>query len=116
MWLREPGRAADHAEAVIDIGEAHDLLVWSAVGTLSPGRGPRRDRSVDDGLARFETTMEQYHALQSPPVFWPSLLMLHATILGEAGPPEEGLVRIEEAIQVFPGFRSRRRSLRSCCW
>jgi hypothetical protein len=57
--------------------------------------------AVDEGLARFETAMDQYRALKSPPVFLPSLLQLHAAILGQAGRPGEGAARIDDALQVL---------------
>jgi hypothetical protein len=42
--------------------------------------------------------------LKSPPVFWPSLLQLHAAVLGLAGRPGEGVTRIDEALQVVAGL------------
>ncbi len=104
MWLRQSERAAEHAQVVIDIAEAHEFPVWSAVGSCLQGAAIAATGSVDDGLARFETAMDQYRALKTPPVFWPSLLHLHAAVLGLAGRPGEGLARIDEALQVVAGL------------
>ena len=44
--------------------------------------------------------MTQYRALKTPPVFWPALLQLHAAVLGLAGRPDDGLARVDEALDV----------------
>jgi predicted ATPase/class 3 adenylate cyclase len=103
-WLRETERAAEHAQVVIDIAEAHEFPVWGAVGSCLLGAAIAATGSVDDGLARFEAAMDQYRALKTPPVFWPSLLHLHAAVLGLAGRPAEGLARVDEALQVLAGL------------
>ena len=73
-----PSARAEHAQAVIDIGDAHEFPVWAAVGSCLHGAAIAATGAVDDGLARFEAAIDQYRALKSPPVFWPSLLQLHA--------------------------------------
>ena len=104
MWLREAERAAEHAQVVIDIADAHEFPVWTAAGSCLHGAAIAATGSVDDGLARFEAAMDQYRALKTPPVFWPSLLQLHAAVLGLAGRPDDGLARIDEALQVVAGL------------
>ena len=101
VWLREFDQAASHARTVVDLGDAHDLEVWGAVGSCLLGVATAMTGDVDDGLGRFDAAMEQYRTLQSPPVFWPSLLHFHAVLLGMAGRPEDGLVSIEEALAVI---------------
>ncbi len=86
---------------MIDLGDAHDFVVWRAAGACLHGAAIAASGSVDDGLARFEAAIEQYRALQMPPVFWPSLLQLNAAILLLAGRPTEGLARSDEALAVI---------------
>ncbi len=100
MWRREASEARNYAESVIDIGEAHEFPVWAAAGSCLQGAAIAATGAVDDGLARFEAAMDQYRALKTPPVFWPSLLNLHAAVLGLAGRPADGLARIDEALRV----------------
>jgi predicted ATPase/class 3 adenylate cyclase len=100
-WLREPGRTVEHARVVIAVAEAHNFTVWTAAGSCLHGAAVASTGSVDDGLARFEAALERYRALQSPPVFWPSLLQLHATVLGLAGRPAEGVGRVDEALDTL---------------
>jgi predicted ATPase/class 3 adenylate cyclase len=104
MWRREAERASEHAQAVIDIGEGHEFPVWAAAGSCLHGAAIATIGSVDDGLASFEAAMDQYRALQTPPVFWPPLLQLYAAVLGSAGRPAEGLERIDEALEVVAGL------------
>src|SRR6185436_7052663 len=101
MWRREPERARDHAQAVLDLSDAHDFAVWGAAGTCLHGAATATAGSVADGLHRFEAGISQYRALKMPPVFWPSLLQLHAGILGLAGRPDEALACIDEALEVI---------------
>jgi tetratricopeptide (TPR) repeat protein len=104
LWLREAERAAEHAAAVVDIAVAYEFRVWSAAGSCLQGAAIAAAGSVDDGLARLEAALDEYRALKSPPVFWPSLLQLHAMVLGQAGRPGRGLGRIDEALQILAGL------------
>jgi predicted ATPase/class 3 adenylate cyclase len=101
VWTREFARAVEHAQEVINIAEGHEFQVWSAAGLCLLGAALAGDGSVADGLARFETGMDKYRVLRSPPVFLPSLLQLHATILGLAKRPDDGIARVDEALQVL---------------
>ncbi|MET0894978.1 MAG: adenylate/guanylate cyclase domain-containing protein [Acidimicrobiia bacterium] len=104
VWLREPEHAAEHAVAVIDLGEEYDLQVWAAVGRCLHGVALAATGNVDEGIAIFDVAMERYQELQSPPVFWPSLLHFRAMMLGLLGQPNEGLVAIDEAIEMIVGL------------
>jgi predicted ATPase/class 3 adenylate cyclase len=104
IWLREAERAVGHAEVVITIADAHEFPVWTAAASCLQGAAIAGTGSADDGLARFEAAIAQYRALKTPPVFWPSLLHLHASVLGQAGRPGDGIARIDEALQVVAGL------------
>jgi predicted ATPase/class 3 adenylate cyclase len=104
IWRREAERAAEHAQVVINVADAYDFPVWTAAASCLQGAAIAATGSAHDGLARFEAAMAQYRALKTPPVFWPSLLHLHASVLGLAGRPGEGIARIDEALQVVAGL------------
>ncbi len=104
MWLREAERAAEHADVVIAIAAAHEFPVWTAAASCLQGAAIAATGSVDGGLARLEAALDQYRALKSPPVFWPSLLQLHAVVLGKAGRSGEGVARIDEALLAVAGL------------
>jgi predicted ATPase/class 3 adenylate cyclase len=99
-WRREPDRANERARAVIDLAGAHEFPVWAAAGSCLHAAAIAASGSVDEGLARLDAAMEQYRALQMPPVFWPALLRIRAEVLLLAGEPAEGLASIDEALDV----------------
>jgi predicted ATPase/class 3 adenylate cyclase len=100
-WRREPERAAEHAQTVLDIAEAHEFAVWAAVGACLYGAATAATGAVEDGLALVEASVAQYRALKTPPVFWSSLLQFQAEVLGLAGRTEDGLARAREAIEAL---------------
>jgi predicted ATPase/class 3 adenylate cyclase len=104
LWLREPERAAERAHVVIGNAAAYDLPVWTAAGSCLLGAAVAATGSVDEGVAILQAAMHQYRVLGSPPVFWPSLLQLHAAVLGLAGRPGDGAARVDEALQIVAGL------------
>ena len=98
-WLREPDLAAAHARTVIEIAETHDFPVWSAVGSCVYGTAIATTGAAEEGLALVDAAVEQYRALKTPPVFWPSLLQLQAGVLGRIGRPGDGLACAREALE-----------------
>jgi tetratricopeptide (TPR) repeat protein len=100
-WLREPERAAEHAQMVLDIAEAQEFAVWAAVGGCLYGAATASTGAVEDGLALVEASVAQYRALKTPPVFWSSLLQFQAGVLGLAGRPGEGLACVRESIEAL---------------
>jgi predicted ATPase len=103
MWRSDPASATEHAQAVIDISEAHEFPVWAAVGSCLRGATLAAMGSADQGLAILEAAVDRYRALKTPPVFWPSLLQLHAGVCGLAGRPAEGVLLVDEALAAMAG-------------
>src|SRR5262249_53412675 len=85
---------------VTELADAHRFEVWSVVGSALQGTAIAAMGHADDGLAMVDAATRDYGVLQTPPVFWPSLLHLHALVLGMAGRPAEGLARIDEALDI----------------
>lgn len=103
IWRREGERAAEQADAVIETAAVHDFPVWTAAASCLRGAAIAASGFIDDGLRDFESALVRYRALQLPPVFWPSLLQLYAIILGQAGRPDDGIARIDEAMTLLSG-------------
>lgn len=108
LWLREGARAAEHASTVIALAEAHSFPVWTAAGSCIHGAAIATTGSVAEGLAGVEDAIDQYRALKAPPVFWPALLQLHATVLGLAGRPADALASIDEALAAIDPLPEQR--------
>jgi len=90
-WLREPERVEECANAVLEIAEEHEYLVWKAVGTCLRGAALVSMGEAEEGLTLGRIGMDLYQGLNTPPVFWSLLLYLQAEGCGRVGKPEQGL-------------------------
>ncbi len=100
LWRREPDEVEACARAVIDVAEEHDFQLWRAVSSCLRGAALVENGREEEGLALVRAALSTYQRLQTPPVFWPLLLHIHARACGAAGRPEEGLALEDEAIEI----------------
>ena len=101
LWRREPDLVLDRAIRLIDIADAYDLRIWSAIGNCLQGAAQARLGQADQGLAAIRDGLTQYGALISPPVFWPMLLFVAASSSGAADRPADGLDAIDQALTLI---------------
>ena len=107
LWRREPELAQERAQAALDIARKHEFQIWLAVATCLHGAALAGMGIVEEGLTEVDQGMDLYQGLKTPPVFWPLLLFIQAGVCGQAGKAREGLVRLDEAIDVVgPDSRS----------
>jgi predicted ATPase/class 3 adenylate cyclase len=99
-WRREPERAKDRAVGVLQVVEDHEFPIWGAVGTCLLGAANTWMGQTDEGLAQIQRGMDLYQGLRSPPIFWQLLLFLQAGAQARAGRTDEGLVLIDEALEI----------------
>jgi predicted negative regulator of RcsB-dependent stress response len=92
--------AEDRAQALMDMAEQHEFHIWHAVGRCLRGAALVFMGSAAEGLALLERGMDASRGQNTPPIFWPSLLQLQAGALGLTGRPKEGLVLLDEALQI----------------
>jgi len=85
---------------VLDIAEEHDFPIWTAVGSCLSGAALAGMGSAEEGLTLIEGAMNTYQRLKTPPVFWPLLLYLQAGACRLAGRPGDGLVLLDEAVDI----------------
>ncbi len=100
LWRREPDEVEACARAVIEVAEEHDFQLWRAVSSCLRGAALVENGREEEGLALVEAALSTYQRLQTPPVFWPLLLHIHARACGAAGRPAEGLALEDEAIEI----------------
>jgi len=100
LWLRNVESAKECGQAVLELAEEHGFQIWSAVGTCLRGAALVGMGSTEKGLALIEEGMNAYRGLKTPPVFWPMLLYLCAGAYGAASRPEDGLLMVNEAIEI----------------
>jgi predicted ATPase len=100
LWKRELELAQRRALIVLDIAEEHDFQIWRAVGSCLRGAAMAGIGSSDEGLKLIEEAMDKYQRMKTPPVFWPLLLYLNAGVCALAGRPGDGLILIDEALEI----------------
>jgi predicted ATPase len=97
LWQLDIAGVGARAEALLAVAEAHDYPTWRALALVFGGIAAVGSGQVDAGLARVEEGFAIYKGLSTPPVFWPLLLMIHASALGVSGRGQEALALIEQA-------------------
>jgi predicted ATPase/class 3 adenylate cyclase len=100
LWRREPELMRERAVGVLDVADEHDLQIWRALGTCLLGAAKAGLGRSEEGLAEIRDGIALYQGLTTPPVFWPLILYVRAGACACSGRPAEGLVFIEEAIEI----------------
>jgi predicted negative regulator of RcsB-dependent stress response len=85
----------------LDIAGEHEFLVWRAVATCLHGAALAGMGQAEEGLAQVRRGIDSYQGLNTPPVFWPMLISMHAEVCGLAGKPEQGLAELDKALEIF---------------
>jgi tetratricopeptide (TPR) repeat protein len=105
MWRNQFEECREHARELALVAIENDYLVWKTLATVLEGvaltaLGQTDKGLADEGLALTETGIELYQGLTTPPVFWPLILTLRATVHALAGKPERALELVNEAIEI----------------
>jgi tetratricopeptide (TPR) repeat protein len=100
LWMGNVEVAQEWTREAVDLADAHEFPVWSAVASCVRGAAMVGMGATDEGLALLERYMKVYRGLKSPPVFWPLLLQVQAGAYGTASRPADGLLLLDEAIQI----------------
>jgi predicted ATPase len=85
---------------VLEISREHEFQVWQAVATCLNGAALAGMDQIEEGLTQVRQGITLYQGLKTPPVFWPQLLFMHASICGFGGKPEQGLALLEKAREI----------------
>jgi hypothetical protein len=101
LWRREVELVRDRAMGVLHVVEDHDFPIWRAVGTCLLGAANTGMGRVEEGLVQIHEGIALYQGLKTtPPVFWPLLRFVQAGAYAQAGRETEGLVLIDEALEM----------------
>jgi len=103
LWRREPELVRERAVGVLGVVEDHDFPIWRAVGTCLLGAATTAMDRHDEGLVQIRQGMDLYHGLKTPPVFWPLLLYVQSGACARSGRAAEGLVLIDDALEIAGG-------------
>jgi predicted ATPase/class 3 adenylate cyclase len=87
-----------HARELAQVAGENDYAVWKTLATVLDGVSLTALGDIEEGLAMAETGIVLYQGLTTPPVFWPLILGLRATVHALAGQPRRALELIDEVI------------------
>ena len=100
LWLRQPELARKHAVEVLQVVQQCNFPIWSALGTCLLGIADAELGRAEEGLARVNRGIAQYQQMRTPPVFWPQLVAIKARAHALAGKVAEGLVLLDDALEL----------------
>ena len=100
LWLREPELVRKHALQLLQVVEQYDFPIWRALGTCLLGMADVELGRAKKGLSQVDEGIALYQELKTPPVFWPGLLAIKAGAHALAGRVAEGLVLVDEALEL----------------
>ena len=106
LWRREMELVQARAQAALAIAEEHDFQIWRALATIVHGAALAGMGRPEEGLLQANRGLELYQGLTTPPVFWPLLLAIRAGISAQAGRPAEGIILLDQALDMV-GQQSR---------
>jgi len=100
LWRRELELVRQRASGVLEVAEEQDYPIWQAVGLVLEGVAMTGLGRPEEGIARMDRGIALYQGLKTPPVFWPLLLSVRARGFALGGRPDDGLVLIDEALEM----------------
>ena len=100
LWLRQPELVRKHAVQVLHIEQQYDFPIWRALGTCLLGVAEAQLGRAEKGLAQINEGIALYQEMKTPPVFWPQLLAINAGTHALAGNVAEGLVLLDDALEL----------------
>ncbi len=99
-WLRQPDLVMEHAIRLIRVARQYDFPIFKALGTCLHGMADAELGRADEGLAQVNEGIAQYQEMKTPPVFWPYLVAIKASAHALAGRVSEGLLLIDDALEL----------------
>ncbi|HWI00685.1 MAG TPA: AAA family ATPase, partial [Propionibacteriaceae bacterium] len=100
LWLRQPELVREHAVRVLEVVQQYDFPIWRALGTFLLGMANAELGRAEEGLAQVNEGIALYQEMKTPPVFWPQLVAMKAGAHALAGRLAEGLVLIDDALEL----------------
>jgi tetratricopeptide (TPR) repeat protein len=100
LWLRQPELVREHAVRVLHIERQYDFPIWRALGTCLLGVADAQLGRPEKGLAQLNEGIALYQEMKTPPIFWSQLLAINAGAHALAGKVVEGLVLLDDALEL----------------
>jgi tetratricopeptide (TPR) repeat protein len=104
VWNGRLDVAHERAGQVLRVADEHDYAIWKALGLVLQGVASTGIGRPEEGVAQAERGIAMYENLQTPPIFWPAILGLHAQACLLAGRTTDALDLFDQAMAVaLPG-------------
>jgi hypothetical protein len=87
----------NRATELLGLAEIHGYPIWRALALVFRGAATVRLGDAHAGLAEIDEGFVLYNELATPPIFWPTVLMIRATAYGAAGQYERALELMQES-------------------
>jgi predicted ATPase/class 3 adenylate cyclase len=100
LWLGQPELVREHAVRVLHLEQQYDFPLWRALGTCLLGVADAQLGRAEKGLAEVNEGIALYQEMKTPPVFWPQLVAMNAGVHALAGKVAEGLVLLDDALEL----------------
>ena len=85
---------------MLRVERQYDFPLWRALGICLLGMADAQLGRPEEGLAQLNEGIALYQEMKTPPVFWPQLLGIKAGAHLLTGRLAEGLVLIDEALEI----------------
>ncbi|HKJ42547.1 MAG TPA: hypothetical protein VKA27_10670, partial [Sunxiuqinia sp.] len=100
-YKREDEIALMYAETALEIADNNEFEIRKAVVSCLHGAALAVTGKVEDWMAAFNHGLNMYSELNTPPVFWPLLLLLKAGVYIQAKKFKQVMDIIEETFTIF---------------
>jgi adenylate cyclase len=89
-----------NAQAMLEIAREHNFQVWETLAMILIGTTKALMGQAEVGQKEVEQGFARYQGLNSPPVFYPSIIALRALALAHIGQPKKGLALLNEQLDI----------------
>ncbi|MEJ2758327.1 MAG: adenylate/guanylate cyclase domain-containing protein, partial [Anaerolineales bacterium] len=100
MWRGELPQTMANAQAMLEIAREHNFQVWETLAMILIGTTKALMGQAEVGQKEVEQGFARYQGLNSPPVFYPSIIALRALALAHIGQPKKGLALLNEQLDI----------------
>ena len=83
-----------------EVASEHGYAIWETLATVLEGASLSGLGQTEEGLAKTEAGIVLYQGLTPPPIFWPFLLGVRATVHARAGRIGDAMELVENAMGI----------------
>jgi hypothetical protein len=97
LWRADLSALTDRSTELLNLSETYGYPVWRALALVFRGTATLEAGDVPEGAAEIDEGFELYNQLETPPIFWPVVLMMRATAYAATGRFDRAVELLREA-------------------